>query len=164
VKLALRSRIMSSVSESKLTPVSIIRRVAAAALVLWMAGVGCLFGCEMGVVSESAGVEAREAAAQEESCPAFAGHDCCHKAEARSGGGPDARQTPGHAPRTDCCPLKSQSADPARKSGVADAPLAGAGTPVKLTPQTNTHAPLISHRLRVPDRGSTHLRCCVFLI
>lgn len=156
---------MTAVSESKHTPVLIVRRAAAAALVLWMAGVGCFLGCEMRVVSEAAGAEAREAVAQGDSCPAFAGRDCCQREKARSsGGGPDARQTPGHAPRTNCCPLKSLSADPARKSGVAVAPPAGAGTPVKLTPHTNTHAPLVAHRLRVPDRGSTHLRCCVFLI
>ena len=160
---------MPAVKEPKPTARSVVRRLAAASLVLWLAGVGCFFGCEMGVVKAAAETVGREAAfAREDSCPAFAGHDCCHKAKAGSGGdggeGPDARRTPGPAPRTDCCPLKSQSADPARKVGFADAPLAEAGTPLKFNPHTNAHARLTPHRLRVPDRGSTHLRCCVFLI
>jgi hypothetical protein len=157
---------MSAVSEPKLKASVIVRRLTAAALVLWMAGVGCFFGCEMGVVSAAAEADEREVVEQPESCPAFAGRDCCHKAKAESGeaSGSTARRTPGHAPRTDCCPIKSQSADPARKLGVADAPLAEAGTPLKLSPHTNARARLTVHRLRVPDRGSTHLRCCVFLI
>ena len=158
---------MHAVSEPKPKAPVIVRRLTAAALVLWLAGVGCFFGCEMGVVSAvAAEADEREAVEQTESCPAFAGRDCCHKAKAESGkgNGSNARRTPGHAPRTDCCPVKSQSADPARKLGVADAPLAEAGTPLKLSPHTNTRARLNAHRLRVPDRGSTHLRCCVFLI
>ncbi len=158
---------MPAVKEPKPTARSVVRRLAAASLVLWLAGVGCFFGCEMGVVKAAAEAGGQEtAAAESDSCPAFAGHDCCHKAKAGSGdgGGPTARQTPGRAPRTDCCPLKTQSADPTRKVGLADAPLAEAGTPLKFNPHTNTHARLTPHRLRVPDRGSTHLRCCVFLI
>ena len=157
---------MSAVTEPKLKASGIVRRLAAGALVLWMAGVGCFFGCEMGVVSAAAGADEREAVEQTESCPAFAGRDCCHKAKAEGGevNGATARRTPGHAPRTDCCPLKGQAADPARKVGVADAHLAEAGIPLKFNPHTNIHARLTLHRLRVPDRGSTHLRCCVFLI
>lgn len=159
---------MQAVSGPKLTASVIVRRLAAAALVLWLAGVGCFFGCEMGVVSaaEAEAVESSPRAARADSCPAFSGHDCCR--ESKAGGGTDAAPTagqiPGRAPRTDCCPLKGQSADPARKSGVADAPLAEAGTPLKLTPHADTRPRLTPHLPRVPDRGSTHLRCCVFLI
>ena len=157
---------MSAVSEPKLTTSVIVRRLTAAALVLWLAGVGCFFGCEMGVVSAAAEAAGQESLAQGDSCPAFAGHDCCHKSKAESSkvNGSTARQTPGRVPRTDCCPLKGQAADPARKVGVADAHLAEAGIPLKFSPHTNVHARLTMHRLRVPDRGSTHLRCCVFLI
>jgi hypothetical protein len=154
---------MSAVSEPKLTARLIGRRVAAAALVLWLAGVGCFFGCEMGVVS-AAKADEQAAAAQGDSCPAFAGHDCCHKAKAESGGGPNAGRTPARTPRTDCCPLKAQSADPARKASTTHASPAEAGTPLRPAPHANTPARLAAHRQRVPDRGSTHLRCCVFLI
>ena len=164
--ICLRRRLtMSAVSEPKPKASVIVRRLTAAALVLWLAGVGCFLGCEMGVVSAAAEAVEQESVAQGDSCPAFAGHDCCHKAKARSDdGGPNARQTPGRLPRTDCCPLKGQAADPARKVGMTDAPLAEAGTPLKLSPHANAHARLTPHRLRVPDRGSTHPRCCVFLI
>ena len=160
---------MHAVFEPRLTARLMVRRLAAAALVLWLAGVGCFFGCEMGVVSAaSAASGADEPAAMEtsESCAAFAGGDCCHKAKAESGGagGPHARQNPGRTPRTDCCPLKAQSADPARKAGEKDAHLAEARTPLKPAAHAHTPARLDAHRPRVPDRGSTHLRCCVFLI
>jgi hypothetical protein len=158
---------MLAVSEPKLTARLIGRRVAAAALVLWLAGVGCFFGCEMGVVSAAAEeVDGQAAVEKSESCPAFAGGDCCHKAKAERGGegGPNAGRTPLRTPRTDCCPLKAQSADPARKAGATDAHPAAAGTPLKFTARAHTPARLDAHRPRVPDRGSTHLRCCVFLI
>lgn len=163
---------MPVVSESKLTARLIARRVVAAALVLWLAGVGCFFGCEMGVVSAAAEeVDGQKAFEESDSCPAFAGGDCCHKAKAESGGddddnggGSNLRRAPARMPRTDCCPLKAQTADPARKAGATDASLAEAGTPLKFTPPAHTPARLDAHHLRVPDRGSTHLRCCVFLI
>ncbi len=158
---------MPDVFEPRLTARSIVRRLTAAALVLWLGGVGCFFGCDMGVVS-AAESDGQMTTAQADSCPAFAGHDCCHKAKAESGDadddGSNVRQTPGPTPTTGHCPLKGQSADSARKVSVTDAPHAVAGNTFKLTPHTNAHARLTPHRLRVPDRGSTHLRCCVFLI
>jgi hypothetical protein len=159
---------MTAVSRPKLTARLIARRLVAAALVLWLGGVGCFFGCETGVVSAAA-PDGRKAFAEADSCPAFAGHDCCHRARAESGGGDEgggstARRTPGPLPGTGHCPLKGQSADSARKVSVADAPVAEAGNSFRLTPHAHTHARPAPHRLRVPDRGSTHLRCCVFLI
>ena len=161
-----RELIMPVVSEPKNIARLIVRRLAAAALVLWLAGVGCFFGCETGVASAAEG-DKQESAARADSCPAFAGHDCCHKkAKARSsdGGGTNARQTPTPLPRTGGCPLRGQSADTARKLSVADARLAVAVVLPKFISHANTHPRLQAHRPRVPDRGSTHLRCCVFLI
>ena len=66
---------MSAVKEPKPTARSVVRRLAAASLVLWLAGVGCFFGCEMGVAEAAEAGGQQTAVAQEDSCPAFAGHD-----------------------------------------------------------------------------------------
>lgn len=144
----------------------IARRLAACALVLWLAGVGCFFGCEMSASATPA--DERQAGPQADSCPAFAVHDCCHKAgggKAEDGvGAATIRQPLKERTRIACCPLAGQSADPTRKVNVADAPVAEAGRKPTPTPNTLTPAQTSTPWLRVPDRGSTHLRCCVFLI
>jgi hypothetical protein len=63
-----------------------------------------------------------------------------------------------------CCPLAGQSADPARKLSLSDTPVAAANSRSTFTPHNLTPAQASITHLRVPDRGSTHLRCCVFLI
>ena len=146
----------------------IARRLAAAALVLWLGGVGCLLGCEMGVVSAAA-AEEQTATTQGDSCPAFSGHDCCHKADKadKTDKGDDSstvRRIPGQTTRSNCCPLSGQSADSARKVSLKDAPLVATSGLPTFTPHSHTPARLIPHRSQLPDRGSTHLRCCVFLI
>jgi hypothetical protein len=145
--------------------VEVIRRLPAIALVLWLAGLGCFLGCEMSV-SAATGDE-HKVAAQADSCPAFTGHDCCHKVESKNGkveskdGAAKFRQTP---MQMSCCPLANQFADAARKvkiSGVAPAAVAGE---ITFAPRAQEFTPQPARRLQVPDRGSTHLRCCVFLI
>jgi hypothetical protein len=135
------------------------RRLTAAALIVWLAGVGCFFGCEMSVSASTA--DEHRAATRADSCPAFAGHDCCHKANSAAAA---LRPAPPEETTT-CCPLARQAtSDPARKVSASDAPVAAAGSRLGFAPDTRTLTLLASHRPRVPDRGSTHLRCCVFLI
>jgi hypothetical protein len=139
-----------------------IRRLVAFVFVLWLAGVGCFVGCEMNVAA-AAPKDESQAAAQTESCPAFSGHDCCKKTENAY----DAASIgilPQHTTDASCCPLTGLSADPARKLSVADAPLAVADQGLPFAPDTHTPISLPAYRAQVPDRGSTHLRCCVFLI
>ena len=147
----------------------ISRRLAASVLVLWLAGVGCIIGCEMNVAAAHHNRESQTASEGEESCAmsSSAGHDCCKKEEDDDAAVGDAAtnvrnpQTPASA---SCCPLAKVSADPARKISSKDVPLAIAGSGLPVAPESRTSTTLPSSRLRVPDRGSTYLRCCVFLI
>lgn len=137
----------------------ITRRLAASVLVLWLAGVGCIIGCEMNVAA--APKEEAQAASEADSCPMESGgHDCCEE----DGDGPSNVRFPKHNTHVSCCPLATLSADPARKISTKDVPLAVAGNGLPAVADSRTSTPLPSYRLRVPDRGSTYLRCCVFLI
>jgi hypothetical protein len=149
---------MRSVFMPKLTVGLLSRRLLVFALVLWLAGLGCFLGCEMSV-SAATGVE-QSAAAQADSCPAFKGHDCCHKVESKDGAA-TLRQTP---TQMNCCPLAKQSADAARKVKILDVAPAEAAREIKVTPRAQKFTSQSARPLRVLDRGSTHLRHCVFLI
>ena len=64
------------------------------------------------------------------------------------------------------CPLGGRHAsDPARKVRVDTTPTA-ATTPAAQSPapEAGYAGPAYAARLPARDRGSTHLRCCVFLI
>ena len=137
-------------------------RLATFVLVIWLAGVGCIIGCEMNVAAATHKDES-QTTFESESCPAFSEHDCCQKT-----GSGDGAATIGLLPQNtthdSCCPLTGLSADPARKVSGSDAPLAVAGSGLSVTPDTRRPTLLPAYRAQVPDRGSTHLRGCVFLI
>ena len=137
----------------------IARRLAASVLVLWLAGVGCIIGCEMNVAA--AHKDESLTASEGESCPTSSGHDCCKEDD---GDGAGNVRLPKHTTNVSCCPLAGVSADAARKISIKDVPLAVAGSGLPVASDSRTSTPLPTYQLRVPDRGSTHLRCCVFLI
>jgi hypothetical protein len=140
---------------------ALTRRCAAFVFVLWLAGVGCFVGCEMNVAA-APGHEAL-IKSQAESCPAFSGHDCCQKTEESS----DAASVgipPKNTEDVSCCQLTGLSADPARKVSTSDAPHTVAQSASLVAPDTRISTQLPTYGRKVPDRGSTYLRCCVFLI
>ncbi|MFL6210155.1 MAG: hypothetical protein ACJ74W_14970 [Pyrinomonadaceae bacterium] len=136
------------------------RRLTTLALALWLAGFGCFLGCELNV-SAAPAVES-EVSSAAESCQAFSGEDCCHKTDAS--GGASFKATPAEQGVSSCCPLTGQAADPARKVGGLNAPpeVAQSWTPPAQHVAQALTLPATNPQL--PDRGSTHLRCCVFLI
>ncbi|HEX8070100.1 MAG TPA: hypothetical protein VF546_09130 [Pyrinomonadaceae bacterium] len=144
------------------------RRSVALALALWLAGTGCLLGCERGAAAAHAAAS-QHAAAHTDSCHAFAAHGCCHRAA------PDATrvtpqaeetfQTESHGPASrTVCPLAGQTADAARKVRHADAAAVAVSAAAPHAPDAQALAPRAARRWRVPARGGTHLRCCVLLI
>ena len=155
-------------------------RLTAFSLALWLAGFGCLLGCEAAPAARAAAhaqpahASARSeshAARQRESCSKMRGHGGGNDRRAKAGGDSDARTSidagaptggdPAH------CPLGRQTRDLARKVFDADTPPpASALTPRPPAPEeTSRAADAPTARVaRVPDRGSTRLRCCVFLI
>ena len=139
-----------------------IRRLAAYTLVLWLAGAGCIIGCS-GEVVGAAPADESPASIREDSCPAFSGHGCCHRAES-TGDTASVRTLPKYPENIFRCPLAGQTADPARKVSSSDAPPALEAHGLWAAPEALISATLPASRLRVPDRGGTYLRCCVFLI
>ncbi len=164
-----------------LTSTRIVRIVLAPLLSLWVAGGGCLIGCE-GIFAAAAahgGVSAGRnsehkltIAASGHACPANESHHCCAKSTAETK--PKAQRT-STAGRTriksdrlssgmmEGCPLavgKAAVAAKVRKDEVSAAPAHLILPAENFLEQT---APL-SNPLRLPNRGHTYLRCCVFLI
>jgi len=136
-----------------------IRRLAALALVLWLAGFGCFMGCEMN--ASAAPAAKGEASETADTCP-MASHDCCQSSE---GNHPASVETiPEHRNAPSCCPLTGQSADPARKGGNLDTPLAATENRLSFTLNVRPVLQFSPDNLPVANKGSTYLRCCVFRI
>jgi hypothetical protein len=150
-------RIMQMMFEpfSKSRPMML--RLVALVLVLWLVGVGCMLGCEM--KAAAAHKEESQAASDGESCAVASERDCCQKQDGAANIG-----SPTQTKNVSCCPLAGVSSDPARKISMdhRSFALAASGSSFGLSSKVPT--PFLSYQLLVPDRGSTRLRCCVFLI
>lgn len=176
-----------------LSSIRIVRVGLALAVALWMAGAGCLLGCEK-MVAAAAADEAGSTAtsstatnsltivASGDACASVQSHDCCASHRIRNAG----KSTP----RSSQPAAASQAAAPtsgvelaAPSSMMMDCPLAVNATAAlsKANPETartalpHTHAsapaPFFQEQASalsppplLPNRGHTYLRCCVFLI
>jgi hypothetical protein len=164
----------------------IVRFALAPLLGLWMAGAGCMMGCE-GMVAAATTVPSNTPekhsghqsgqratiVAAGHACSSSGSHGCCAK---NAGESKPAAEQPSKSDTTLVivggpssgmvnCPLavsRAAIAAKIRNNEVAAAPaLAHSILPAEsFLEQT---APL-STRLRLPNRGHTYLRCCVFLI
>lgn len=165
-----------------LSSIRIIRIVLALAVAFWMAGAGCMLGCQ----NMASAATLSEAATQPEApglvesgdaCAASQSHHCCGKHRAHSA----AKTTPRAAtveeaatteralaptPETTIdCPLAINATAALSKFGsdqasVALLPVSGRTSLSDLQERAKAFA----RPLRLPNRGHTHLRCCVFLI
>ena len=149
------------------------RLVLAVSITVWMTG-GCLFSCSNGVMAaESSG---QTASMSGDSCHARQSpgqsHDCCaaksaKKRIARSSKQPSTLPTLAPAPRgmmNDCPLVVNSTAVISKKSGHSTDP---ARTSVVVSPfieNTNERPNTFVANSYPPNRGSTYLRCCVFLI
>ena len=146
-----------------------IRRLLAVTLGLWLGGVGCLIGCETNASAAPAADTLVSSLVATESCSTSArsGHDCCHQktlAGRHESGKASSAGAVSHPSFPTCCPLAGQKANAARKSNLVDAAPTVHGFATVTTHQIITTQRPPSAARRVPDRGSTYLRCCVFLI
>jgi len=161
------------------------RLLLALSVSVWMAG-GCLFGCSNGeVMAAEVSPDANEssAAVSGESCNRNRQHDCCTRPNAAKAKVKKqiARRTrpaqtiPGSALATSAltglphgmkdCPLMTNATAVTAKSN-GNLPDPGHSSvavlsAIKTTSEQIEFTPVHSY---VPDRGPTHLRCCVFLI
>ena len=140
-----------------------------------MAGAGCLLGCgNMTAMAAAPAPDATVVVAANDSCAAMHGHDCCAK---RSRTAPQVSAQDSVA-NEDVTAVEGDGIS----SGAMDCPMAvnasaalskaqNDDTSVALLPAAGE---ILSHAteqlrplappLRLPNRGHTYLRCCVFLI
>lgn len=151
----------------------VVRLLLAVSVSIWMAG-GCLFGCSNTAVGAEVAQSSENIVEAGNSCHAKRSHDCCTAAK------PKPKQhvasklkqqlalVPSFAPLPrgmSECPLMVSATAVASKNStnVPDPerePVAALPSFEKQIEQTD-NIPVTSFR---PNRGPTHLRCCVFLI
>ncbi|HBB88454.1 MAG TPA: hypothetical protein DC047_12645 [Blastocatellia bacterium] len=158
-----------------------VRVVLALALAFWVAGAGCLLGCEgmmTAAASESSTIAHRATSdlslvVSGDACASAKSHDCCAKRNHRAQ--PKAQSTekqaatlietdPASTAMSDC-PLAMSRTIVAAKKGVRETRAATTVANANLPTQNliEQAAPIVS-QLRLPNRGHTYLRCCSFLI
>lgn len=138
---------------------------------IWMAG-GCLFGCALGAKPE---LEAQTVVA-EESCHVARAHDCCGQKQKSPMPGNEAKRTAGQQKNGPAlglayrdlmkdCPLAvNATAVTSKNSGHVPEPARG---PVSALPLVEKNSEISNTSLvanYLPNRGPTHLHCCVFRI
>lgn len=161
---------------SRISATELLRRLTALGLVAWLAGVGCVLGCSATTARHHAATpqthEAQNdshAVAQADSCDSMSKHDCCAGGEAEEGKGEVGRSSVNAATRGGRtamhCPLGGrQASDPARKVRVDTTPTTATPVAQSPAPESSYAAPPHADGVPARDRGSTYLRCCVFLI
>lgn len=154
-------------------------------LSLWIAGAGCMFGCQNMMAAQADHAASEQDLAtivSGDACASSGSHDCCakKKAEARATQNANNRVSLKLATQLS----QAESLNPRPSSEVRECPLAlsrsvtttkatdskqftdsiatALNTPVTSdSPEQHT---ALSPLARLPNRGHTYLRCCVFLI
>lgn len=158
----------------KLATGRITRLTLVPLLVFWVAGTGCLIGCEKLVIAaiqtdhHSRMGNVIEAG---ESCAAMKSHDCCTKQSKKVARTPASENTqfeflvPSRTSDFFGCPLAANRTAVLGKVGSIPGPTAldtiGFNGPDDANAQ---FASKINTNLVPANRGHTYLRCCVFLI
>ena len=133
-----------------------VRLLLSVGVSLWIAG-GCLFGCTGTAVG-----------AEEEPQTVVSNHHSCHIAQQKN----NQQQSTGEpwfapAPRgmmTDCPLAVSATAATSKNSGHVSDPGRGPVSALPLIVKTIVPSNTPTVPAYLPNRGPTHLRCCVFLI
>lgn len=165
-----------------LSSTRIVRVALALAVAFWMAGAGCLLGCE-NMVTAAARSETTSPAnsptiiAEGDACASMQSHDCCAKHETKRAQSSLASGT------RDVPSAVAAATELTTSSSMTDCPLGmnatAALSKAKQDQSSNAllltrangslshlqeQATALSPPLRLPNRGHTYLRCCVFLI
>ena len=148
-----------------------VRLLLALSVSVWMAG-GCLFGCSNGVLAADVVDDSVPTIEAGESCHAMQSHHCCSAPKPKKRVVHNVRQPTGvptffPAPRDlmNDCPLAMNGTAVISKNstqGLESGSIPAADLPSfekQTLPADNI---LVASFL--PNRGPTHLRCCVFLI
>jgi hypothetical protein len=168
-------------ADMSLPLIKIIRSGLAVVLGLWVAGAGCLLGCE-GMMTTAA--SERDGVAHHatgdlslvvsgEACASAKSHDCCAKqkqhAQPKTQTGKEQAgtliETGPSSSDMSACPLAMSRTDVAAKISGGETSSAISVVNPNLPNQNllEQTAPLV-RQVRLPNRGHTYLRCCSFLI
>ncbi len=164
----------------------IVRVSLALAVAFWMAGAGCMVGCENMVMAAAPSEAASPASSPGivvtgEACASMQSHDCCAKRGAHSAPKADHPKSVGQGntkttsslalaltatfPTMMDCPLAVNATAVLSKAEPDDSnvalPSSSEGASLSNSAQQIT---ALGRPLRLPNRGHTYLRCCVFLI
>jgi hypothetical protein len=162
----------------------ITRFLVAPILALWIAGTGCLFGCEVNILAaestqQTSATAELGAIVSGEACASSKSHDCCARKQTtkRTSQGdfeavPDSRleseiiALPGSPQGSmTACPLAVNATAVVNKQKYKHAIASAASTHLRLllshTVEQDAHS---SGGLHLANRCHTYLRCCTFLI
>ena len=149
----------------------LVRLVLAISVSIWMAG-GCLFGCSNSAMPAGEVEDSVPPIEAGDSCHAAQSHHCCTAKKTKEQVVRKLRQpaglpsfAPGPRDMMKDCPLAVNATAATSKSST-HAPDPGR-TPAAVLPsfeKQNIRADNNSVVSFLPNRGPTHLRCCVFLI
>jgi hypothetical protein len=173
-----RLRLMNSALFIKLT-----RLLLAVSISVWMAG-GCLFGCGNMNAMAAEATPSSASAAGDENCRAAQAHSCCTRP-----GAPRQLKAQKAKPKTtlrrtkeplaafpsgtlnalphgmkDCPLLENNTAATSKSSGSQPDPGRTPVAALSSVESVNQQPRVTIASSYVPNRGPTHLRCCVFLI
>ena len=171
-----------------LSSIRIIRASLALAVAFWMAGAGCMLGCENMANAATSTEIASPANASAivvtgEACASMKSHDCCAKRNAHSAAQAVAKPTAdqrhtvadsvhslfpalaGTVPTMMDCPLAVNATAVLSKAGTDDSNVALVSR-IELASLSNPpeQTSAFARPLRLPNRGHTYLHCCSFLI
>jgi len=176
-------RVRLSLMMWSLSSARIVRFVLAPALSLWVAGAGCMFACGSMVAAAAShsGMSEDQHAGQSvaivdsgHACSSAKSHDCCAKSKTED----QTKASPTEVPYTALmaseqsssreamgCPLAVNGAAVVTKVSSKEI-AAPAALSTSTYPNENfiEQKTSLSPRPRLPNRGYTYLRCCVFLI
>lgn len=145
-------------------------------LAFWIAGTGCLLGCERMVAAASRLDDGThlDTIVAGDSCASQKGHDCCAKRNNRKSIPITVSETSSSIdfflPSKDAsgafgCPLAANRAVVLGKAGTIQPPAVETiGARLTLYSSVNERRASATETLFPPNRGHTYLRCCVFLI
>ncbi len=159
-----------------LSSIRLVRVALSLTVALWMAGAGCLLGCgNMSAMAAAPELDATVVVAGNDSCAAMHGHDCCARRTGKAAPQPSspdrlaneevsAVEGDGISSRAMDCPMAVNASAALSKvqnddTSVALLPAAG-----EAIAPANEQIRALAPPLRLPNRGHTYLRCCVFLI
>lgn len=149
----------------------LVRLLLTISVSVWMAG-GCLFGCSNSAMAAGLDEDSIPTIEAGESCHSAQAHHCCTAKKAKKQVVLNLRQpvglpsfAPGPRDMMKDCPLAVNATAATSKSGThASDP---GRTPEAVLPsfeKQTTRVDNVSVVSFLPNRGPTHLRCCVFLI